>query len=569
MLSTPLVAQLLVPLALGGAPTGPPAAAADLLSTIPDGAIAAFHAPSPKALIASRDTSDWVQFMLDARWELVIDDLSSFMDEDEVAEEIKSARRLLIDAFADTTGAVGFIEWDAKSDDLTLCLVAQAGPECSTLLRRFIGQDAAPGTLGDGKPILVGEAGRAELYYEAEGMVILVSASSIDASKAVAEGCIARLGNAAASGPFAMPGVAKERGPAAFEFAVNLASLWDMAAADVEGEGEFGEALARSARTIEWVYGSMGFGDGEAAEWRFAAPYGTGTLIGEAISFFGEADTSILSTVPAGALQATVLSFDVGGFADWALAQIAKESDESLAQAKGAIDGASQALGINIWDDVVHNLKEQFLYYSTGESMVFDGVEVPGAFAMTAVSYVKDSDVMIDIADSILQLAGIASDLDSGERTLPGEGEGGEVELWINSKSTGTKMALGVGAGRVALSSSPTDLGKYFDLASGVQGAGRMLDNKALSSSTKALRGAMISIQSTAMMADSARQMVDAYADMMEDLATMFGGQNTKLTSMRTAADRLASMIEQYFEGATTSQIQVEGGMIRMTMRCR
>lgn len=566
MLLTHLAAHILAPLALGGAATSSPATAADLLSTIPESAVAAFHAPSPKALIASRDTSDWVQFMLDARWELLIDDLATLMDVGTTADEIKSARRLLIDAFADTTGAVGFIDWDAESNDLTACLVAHAGPECSTLLQRFVGEDATLSTLTDGQPVLVGEAGRAELLYEGEGMVILVSAHSIEASKAVAEGCIARLGNAGTSGPFAVPGVAKERGPAAFEFAVNLAPAWDVAAEDVKGEGEFGEELVRSARTIEWVYGSIGFGDGEAAVWKVVAPYGVDTLIGEAMAFLGQADTALLSTVPFGALQATVFSMDVGGFADWVLEQIAKESEESHAQAKGAIEGAGQAIGFDIWNDVVRNLEGQFVYYSTGESIEFDGVEVPGAFAMTLISYVKDSDVMIDIADTLLQLAGVASDFDSGERTLPGVG--GEVELWTSSENSGTKMALGVGAGRVALSLSPSDLGKYFDLASAVEGARRMLDNKALASPAKGLRGAMVSVQSTAILADSARQLVNAYADMLEPLATMFGGNGAELISMRTAADRLAGMVEQYFEGATTSQIQVEGGMIRMTVRC-
>ncbi len=567
MILTLLQAHLLAPLALsmGGSPA--PLQSSDLLSTIPDGAIVAFHAPSPKSLIASRDTSDWVQFMLDARWELIIDDLATLMGEEAAAKEIQAARRVFIDALADTNGAVGFLDWDPETKDVTACLVAQAGPECSALLRRFVGEDAAPQTLADGKSVLVGEAGRAELFYEGEGMVVLVSAKSIEASKAVAEGCLARLGNAGAGGPFAVPGVAKERGNAALEFAVNLAPVWDMAAEDLDGEGDLAEAIADSARTIEWLYGSIGFGDGEAAEWKFVAPYGVDTLIGEAMGFFGEADPALFRTVPAGAQQATVFSFDLSGMADWVLAQVATENEDAHAQAEAAIEGAGQAVGFDIMNDVVRNLEGQFVYYTTGEVMKIDGMELPGAFAMTVISYVKDSDVMIDVADTLLQLGGIASDLDSGERTLPGED--GEVELWTSSKSSGTKMALGVGAGRVAFSMSPTDLTSYFDLASGAEGIGRMLDNKVLAKTAKGLRGTAISIQSTAIMADSVRQMVNSYADMMESLAGAFGDEGDDLVPMRSAADRLAGMVEQYFEGATTTELQIGGGMIRANVRSR
>ena len=65
--------------------------------------------------------------------------------------------------------------------------------------------------IADGRTVLVGEAGRAELFHASEGRVLRVAAPSVDAAQETATGCLRRMAGASTPNLFTSEGLAAER----------------------------------------------------------------------------------------------------------------------------------------------------------------------------------------------------------------------------------------------------------------------------------------------------------------------------------------------------------------------
>ena len=570
----PAMLNLLTPLSAGllGLPgavapnTLPAPTSNDLLSAIPDTAVFAVHGANPKALIASRDTSNWVAFALDAEWDTVISEFAWMADDEAAAEEIQEWRQMLIGAMADTTGFVGFL--DFTGDEPAAGLIAQGGAECAALLRQTVGEDATSTELAGGRTALVGEEGRAELFYEAEGLIMILSSDSIEQSKALAASCLDRLGNAAPAGPFAVEGLAAHRKDAAFEFAADFGAVWAKVGEEEVAPDGIERRLFESVSSVEWLYGSMSFGDGEVAGMEIVAPFAPKSLLGEALGFFGKADTGLFSTVPAAVSQASVISFDIGGFSDWVL-DVVKGVDEDVhAQVTGGIEGAGGMIGLDIRNEFIGQFTGQALVFNSNESIVMDGTPLPFSQAPTAVLFMEETEPIIDVVDQLLELMGAGAMMTSDTRELPNDAE---VELWMAADGTSSAGGVGVGAGRMIFSLAPKAMGSYLDLVAGKDGAKSMLTNKALAAAAGSAQGAVVSVQSTASMADFLSQATETYEAFMADLMSEFGdeGESTEMAAMRSGAERIAGLVRQYFKGTTTTEFTVEDGLMRVATRSR
>ncbi len=566
-----LHALTLLPLVAPAAPAPGDA----LLSVVPANALVCVHAPDPKALIASRDTNAWMAFALDARWESVIDDLTPLMaggQGEAIAAQIKAMRRTLIEAAEDCTGAVVFVDAETAGAAPRVGLVAAAGPRFTQVLRRVVGEGATEVQLAEGISALVNGPRGAELFLERGGYVMVFSAESAEATRAMAMSSLERLESPEPAGPLALPAVAARRRPCALEVAVDMDSIWSQW---LRAEGPFEGMEARAAQAVtslEWMYGAVTLGDGEDADWEFVLPYGQETLIGDLLGFFGEADASLLRDVPGSATTATVLSLDVGGMVDWILGMIEANDQTASARIMGSLDAASGVVGFDVLDDVIRNLTGDFVMFNEPTGLRFDDFTMPGD-APTFVARIEDSETMLDVVDTVMELSGMGSFTVSSDRALP---SGDEVELWTATEKAPMGMGMGVGAGRLifSMSGDGAGVGSYLDLVANAEGSRSFLANDAVRAASEAASGAAFTVQPTAAAATVLDQMSRMWAKMIEDLDRAFSpaepdGPRDVPEARRVvaAADRVSAMIRQAFSGTTTTELHVDGGAIRMIVR--
>lgn len=572
-----LHALTLLPLVAPAAPAPTPSDA--LLSVVPADALVCVHAPNPKALIASRDTNAWMAFALDARWESVIDDLTPLMADDRaeaIAAQVKTMRRTLIEAAEDCTGAVVFVDVESAGAAPRVGLVAAAGPRFTQVLRRTVGENADEIQLAEGITALVDDSRRAELFLERGGYAMAFSAESTEAARAMAMSSLERLESPEPAGPLALPPVAARRRACALEVAVNLNPVWSQW---LRAEGPFEGMEARVAQAVsslEWMYGAATLGDGEDAGWEFVVPYGQETLIGDFLGFFGAADASLLRDVPASATTATVVSLDIGGMVDWILGMVEGNDQTAFLRIMGGIDAASGVIGFDILDDVVRNFTGDFVMFNEPTGLRFEDFTMPGD-APTFIARVEDSETMLDVVDTVMELSGMGSLTVSSDRALP---SGDEVELWTATEEAPMGMGMGVGAGRLifSMSGDGTGVGNYLDLVANAEGSRSFLSNDAVRAASESASGAAFTVQPTAAAATVIEQMSRMWAKMLDDLAEAFsdlepegnsaaGAEVPESRRILAAADRIAAMIRQAFNGTTTTELHVDGGTIRMIVR--
>lgn len=572
-----LHALTLLPLVAPAAPAPTPSDA--LLSVVPADALVCVHAPNPKALIASRDTNAWMAFALDARWESVIDDLTPLMADDRaeaIAAQVKTMRRTLIEAAEDCTGAVVFVDVESAGAAPRVGLVAAAGPRFTQVLRRTVGENADEIQLAEGITALVDDSRRAELFLERGGYAMAFSAESTEAARAMAMSSLERLESPEPAGPLALPPVAARRRACALEVAVNLNPVWSQW---LRAEGPFEGMEARAAQAVsslEWMYGAATLGDGEDAGWEFVVPYGQETLIGDFLGFFGAADASLLRDVPASATTATVVSLDIGGMVDWILGMVEGNDQTAFLRIMGGIDAASGVIGFDILDDVVRNFTGDFVMFNEPTGLRFEDFTMPGD-APTFIARVEDSETMLDVVDTVMELSGMGSLTVSSDRALP---SGDEVELWTATEKAPMGMGMGVGAGRLifSMSGDGTGVGNYLDLVANAEGSRSFLSNDAVRTASESASGAAFTVQPTAAAATVIEQMSRMWAKMLDDLAEAFsdlepegnsaaGAEVPESRRILAAADRIAAMIRQAFNGTTTTELHVDGGTIRMIVR--
>ena len=572
-----LHALTLLPLVAPAAPAPTPSDA--LLSVVPADALVCVHAPNPKALIASRDTNAWMAFALDARWESVIDDLTPLMADDRaeaIAAQVKTMRRTLIEAAEDCTGAVVFVDVETAGSAPRVGLVAAAGPRFTQVLRRVVGENANEIQLAEGITALVDDSRRAELFLERGGYAMAFSAESTEAARAMALSSLERLESPEPAGPLALPPVAARRRACALEVAVNLNPVWSQW---LRAEGPFEGVEARAAQAVsslEWMYGAATLGDGEDASWEFVVPYGEETLIGDFLGFFGAADASLLRDVPASATTATVVSLDVGGMVDWILGMVEGNDQTAFLRIMGGIDAASGVIGFDILDDVVRNFTGDFVMFNEPTGLRFEDFTMPGD-APTFIARIEDSETMLDVVDTVMELSGMGSLTVSSDRALP---SGDEVELWTATEKAPMGMGMGVGAGRLifSMSGDGTGVGNYLDLVANAEGSRSFLSNDAVRAASESASGAAFTVQPTAAAATVIEQMSRMWAKMLDDLAEAFsdldpegnsaaGAEVPESRRILAAADRISAMIRQAFNGTTTTELHVDGGTIRMIVR--
>lgn len=567
---------LILPLLTAIAPpsSAAPAPADELLSVVPDSAIFAARVSNPRALVAQRETNDWVAFMLDAEWETVIHKAGSLLEEEDVGPaEVIAWRDLMIQAFSDMTGAVFFVDLDMESMEPTMGLVVQGGDDAADLLRRVVGDTTSEVALDGERTALVGEKGRAELFSQSSGTMMLISAPSIEASKAAATACYGRLGSAEPAGPFATPDVAalRNRG-AAFEFAARLSPLWGEVFRDDPPTDEFERRLADSLRSMEWIYGDFSLGDGEFADMRVVMPYDEKSVLGNFLGLFGPADTSLLFHVPEGTTQATAANFDFSGLAQLALDIARANSADGGVELQDGLDAAEALLGVDPIGDIVDQMTGDVLYFSTADPVVVDGTEVPFQ-AMTTVVFMNDTDAIFDLVDQSLMMAGAMESVETDLIDIPGTDE--SIDLWKMSDGAPMNMILGAGAGRFIFSLAEGSMNSYLDLVSGVASARSMLAREDLATATKEVSGAVVTIQDTAAGADMIESMANSYRSMFKGLAALNIDEESErraligLDDIVEASEIVAAMIRQYFEGTSTTEFHFDGGRVRIVGRTR
>ena len=398
------------------------------------------------------------------------------------------------------------------------------------------------------------------------------SAESTEAARAMAMSSLERLESPEPAGARA-PAVAARRRPCALEVAVSLNPVWSQwLPRRAPSRGWRPAPPGRSS--LEWMYGAATLGDGEDASWEFVVPYGQETLIGDLLGFFGAADASLLRDVPASATTATVVSLDVGGMVDWIL---------------GMVEGNDQTAFLGSWEAStppaghrlrhprrrVRNFTGDFVSFNEPTGLRFEDFTMPGD-APTFIARVEDSETMLDVVDTVMELSGMALTV-SSDRALP---SGDEVELWTATEKAPMGMGMGVGAGRLifSMSGDGTGVGNYLDLVANAEGSRSFLANDAVRAASETASGAAFTVQPTAAAATVIEQMSRMWAKMLDDLAEAFsdldpegnsaaGAEVPEARRILAAADRIAAMIRQAFNGTTTTELHVDGGTIRLIVR--
>ena len=580
----PLLVSTLSPAAIAGPPAGlsagPPAgptADVNLLAALPSDAFAVLHVPNPRALMASRETNRWVAFATDAEWDSLLAgmltalDLSS-EDSEAAPEEVSAWRERVLGSFADSTGMVAFASGvlSENGPDPTIGLMVKGGEESSRLLRRFIGTDAKPTQLPNGAEVLLSDAGRAELYYEANGLILLLSTPNVEDSLAVAEECLNSMTAGDTQSAFDLPGVAARR-PAAptVEFVIDTRSFFDQLLKDASDLEPMQQRAIESMATIRWVYSAFELGTGEEADWNLYMPYGEDSLVGSALSFFGEADTSLLAHAPMSSLSATVGAFDLGGFSAWVLEEVKNASEELHGQAVAGLSGIQSAIGVDLMTDVLGNMTGQFLGFSSAPGPTQSGmVSMIGMTdPQTLVALVEDTDPLLDMVESLLNVTGMGDSVTSETRAIGSDG--GEIEIYKTTEDLGLDVAIGVGEGRIMISADPETRPAYFDLVEGKESAKSVLDDPKRKKAVAAAAGAVVTIQPTVGFADLIDGMGEWFdlfvgGDFIPDQDPELNPNREEPVSMAVAAGRVADLVRQYFSGTMTAEARIGDGLVHL-----
>ncbi|MGK0480746.1 MAG: hypothetical protein ACJAQ3_000711 [Planctomycetota bacterium] len=566
------LASLLLPaVALTGAGSSSPAAnESSLLAALPSGTIAALHVPNPRALIASRETNRWVGFATDPQWDRFIGQSLAAIGDNVAAAEVRAWRENVLGSMSDSTSMVLFLAGDPSDNATppTVGLIARGGDESAKLLRRFIGTDAKKVTLAGGEEVLLSASGRAELYYEANGLILVLSTPTVDESRAIAEECFASLMDGELPALFAQPGVAERRRPeAAFELAVDMDLIWNAAKRTQTNSSAFEKRLFESASSMGWLYGSGELGLGEETDWNFYAPYAAKSILGEALGFFGEADRSLLGTAPADAVSATVGAFDISGFAQWALGITQEVSEEAHAQALAGLSAAKAAVGIDLMKEIITPMTGQFFGFSSAPSAkdADSLMALAGVGTSTLVALTQNTDPLLDLVESLVEMSGMGQGITSETMALGTDDR--EMELYRSDETTGIPITLGVGDGRVLVSMDAGGSNAYLDLLLGKEGAMALLDVEDLKQAAKNASGAIITIQPTVAFAnvlDGAAEMMDAFsaATWLPEWAP--NEEEEAPPSMVDAMGGVSALAREYFSGTTTTEIKIGRGLIHL-----
>ena len=276
------------------------------------------------------------------------------------------------------------------------------------------------------------------------------------------------------------------------------------------------------------------------------------------------------------ATTATVVSLDVGGMVDWILGMVEGNDQTAFLRIMGGIDAASGVIGFDILDDVVRNFTGDFVMFNEPTGLRFEDFTMPGD-APTFIARIEDSETMLDVVDTVMELSGMGSLTVSSDRALP---SGDEVELWTATEKAPMGMGMGVGAGRLifSMSGDGTGVGNYLDLVANAEGSRSFLSNDAVRAASESASGAAFTVQPTAAAATVIEQMSRMWAKMLDDLAEAFsdldpegnsaaGAEVPESRRILAAADRISAMIRQAFNGTTTTELHVDGGTIRMIVR--
>ncbi|QDV05360.1 hypothetical protein Poly30_08570 [Planctomycetes bacterium Poly30] len=586
----PNLASLLLPVASLGGPTAGLPVEAGLLAALPAEASLVIHLPNPKALMASRETNRWVGFATDAEWGRLLGPVLAAVGDDVTESEVAEWRERVLGALEDSTDLVGFAT-GLDDQEASLGLIVRGGEKTAALLRLFIGGDARVETIDGGHEVLLSAAGRAELYYEFEGLIMVLSTPTVEGSKAVASGCLASLAEGELPPLFLHKGIAERRRPgAAFEFALDLS---DLTATEETGFDENGklpigggssadgmdklmDELKTAASSVQWVYGTGELGLGETANWNLYAPFDSTSLIGKALGFFGEADKSLLAAAPAGSISATVGAFDINGFTRWALDTTRKFSEDAYEQAMGGLSAAKSAVGVDLLEDIVGPMRGQFLGFSTAPSTEQGGslLALTNVGSTTFIALTEETDPLLDLFDSLLEMSGMGDTITNEQFAVAGGTE--EMELWRSDASTGLPVTIGVGNGRLLISSDAAGSQAYLARMKGEEGVAALLDDKDLAGAVAGASGAIITIQPTVAMAD-ALEGLGAMMDSMnpevwlpdQDMEDGGDEEEAVLMTMTETMRNVASLARQYFSGTTTSEFVIGDGIVELRTRSK
>lgn len=611
----PLQAALALSL-LGGDPAPLTQQGQSLLAALPEDTFLVARLPDPKALLAQRETSSWVAFAMDSQWDVFLPKLLLTMDEPEWAATAPAWRSRILGALGDANEVVGFASGPYEQGvEPALGLFVRGGAESTTLLKELVGPDAQSVEMEGGHTVLVTEResseeeeGRAELFYEKDGVVLFVSSESVARSRGVVAGCLGALtAGGAPKGPYAIPGLAKVRRPgAALEIAVDMEPLWRAASDeflpgadqsepgvlaigggdDSESWNEVVAELLDAGSSMEWLYADWEVGLGETLSSHISMPYAEDSILGELFGFLGAADPSLFSQVPATAISATIVNIDFLGMTKWGLGRVKGYSEEAFDQAQGALAGGQAALGLDIVEDLIGNLTGEFVGFTSVPSFELgdEKTEFAGERPTTIVASLKDSEPFLELVESVLPLKGLDAAFASETVEL---GEGGtEMELWKAAESLGLPVTIGVGHKRMLLSLDPQGSEAYLGLMGGASGGRAITHDKAQREAMQGASGAVITWQPTA-----------SGADIMESLGAMTEGaieeeielleyeseedfteeERAELeqevralnAQFEEALDGMAALWREFFNGSSITEMHIRGGLMSIKTETR
>ena len=390
--------------------------------------------------------------------------------------------------------------------------------------------------------------------------MLALSAPTVEAVTRMAVECIEGVDGSGPAGPFAVPAIAAERRPAALELAVDMSQLWGELERVEAPEAGFERQLFDAASSMAWMYASVAFGEGDELDWEFVLPYGSETLLGRFIGFFGEADRSLLRAVPAGATGAIVGSFDLDGFVRWTLALVREIEPDLGDRIDDALVAAGETADGDVMEDVLGNLKGDFLSFSSPRTDVTTTLAPLAMEPLTLVVGVEDADPLIDIVDSLMDLTGLGARATSS--TAPVADSDEEIELWRVDTGVGLEVIVGAGAGRFAVSTDAVGFDGYLTRTEGDGSTGSFLDDPAIAAAAGRARGALVSVQSMDAAADS---LLSSMRTIESALQALPGGDDATegVREVIEAMDRIALLMKQYIQGVVLSELRIEDDRIR------
>ncbi|MDF1838396.1 MAG: hypothetical protein P1V35_11035, partial [Planctomycetota bacterium] len=365
---------------------------------VPDDALMALHWNDPKGLITNDLNNAWIAVLTDPRWieldfwsELDVD-MDDFNDFWEVAGPVLTD---CTDAVAWLTGPISdtpnvYLAFRTSEDALNSLI--ENAPEASSResvdgIPFVVDEDSAVGWSGDLCLVYIGEEPMEALPSLASHFQILKT-------------------QATPAGLFETTPVGSDRNDEHFEFLMDLGAIFELIMEEEGGSDDIPEAVMDELTSIEWMYASVSFGEGQALDSNIVLPYKQDGYVAKFFEFAGEANMEAFRRVPMDAVGAVIGNLDLPGLIYWVVEEMIEAEEMTAEEFEGGLEEMEGTLGFHLLEDFINNMSGELMQITFPVDDIDNEMQSMMAFTYGMLTFgMSDDEATLRALSSLMRVA--------------------------------------------------------------------------------------------------------------------------------------------------------------------